>query len=592
MTQAGGRNGLGNIFSLAIDGTFFRNVVSFSGTGGATSGLSPSYGSLTIAGTTLYGMTQSGGSHGNGNIFSVGTDGTNFQNLVSFNSSGSNGFSPQGSLTLSDSTLFGMTYYGGSGLGTVFSVGINGTNYRNLVNFTNTSGTAAGGEPFGDLTLSGTSLFGMTSAGGAGYGTLFSVGTDGTGFGNLVVFSGTGGPASGKNPHGDLTLSGTTLYGLTLEGGTNGVQGGQAGGPYAYGNLFSVGTNAANYQSLVSFTGNSGKAIGEYPSGGLTLSGTTLYGMTQNGGTQGQGNIFSVGIDGSGYDDLYDFSGHADGVGPSSDLILTGGTLFGMAGGGANGNGTVFALTLPIPTPEPGTLALVGAICLAAFVWRRCRRRLALIAAIALLPSSIALADVFNMPAGQTSLQFVTVGDPGNVADHPANGGVFGAVPYTFNMGKYDVTLGQYVQFLNSVAATDTYGLYNQPMGQLYRTLGIRQSGSPGNYTYSVTGSAPSAANMPVFAVTWGDAARFCNWLDNGQPIGAEGLTTTESGAYYLNGATSATALMAVASTAHSGSGAAKYFIPTENEWFKAAYYVGGSSNLSFIHNFDGPEKI
>src|SRR5208282_5069976 len=133
MTQSGGTNGLGNIFSLAIDGTNYHNLVSFSGTGGATSGEYPSYGRLTLGGSTLYGMTQSGGSNGQGNVFSVGTDGTNFQNLVSFASTGGSGFSPQGSLTLSGSTLYGMTYYGGSALGTVFSVGTNATNYRNLV---------------------------------------------------------------------------------------------------------------------------------------------------------------------------------------------------------------------------------------------------------------------------------------------------------------------------------------------------------------------------------------------------------------------------------------------------------------------------
>ena len=53
-------------------------------------------------------------------------------------------------------------------------------------------------------------------------------------------------------------------------------------------------------------------------------------------------------------------------------------------------------------------------------------------------------ADVFNMPPGQTSLQFVTVGNPGNAAD-PATGSLYGAVPYTYQMGKYDVTAGQYI---------------------------------------------------------------------------------------------------------------------------------------------------
>ena len=88
---------------------------------------------------------------------------------------------------------------------------------------------------------------------------------------------------------------------------------------------------------------------------------------------------------------------------------------------------------------------------------------------------------------------------------------------------------------------------------------------------------------MPVFAVTWGDAARFCNWLQNGQPTGGtEAANTTETGAYALNGATTDAQLMGVPSPAHSGSNAATYFLPTENEWYKAAYYSGDGTNSSY----------
>jgi len=192
-----------------------------------------------------------------------------------------------------------------------------------------------------------------------------------------------------------------------------------------------------------------------------------------------------------------------------------------------------------------------------------------------------AQADVYNMPTGQTSLAFVTVGDPGNAAD-PATG--YGAVPYTYQMGKYDVTVGQYCQFLNAVATTsDPYGLYNYNMSPdpgeknntyYMPTIGITQSGGSGNYSYSVAGSDPQAANCPVFNVSWGDAARFCNWLQNNQPTGAEGPGTTETGAYTLNGAVQG-ALLHI--TRNAG---ATYVIPTENEWYKAAYY--NPSNASY----------
>ncbi len=84
--------------------------------------------------------------------------------------------------------------------------------------------------------------------------------------------------------------------------------------------------------------------------------------------------------------------------------------------------------------------------------------------------------------AGTVNISLVPVGDPGNVAD-PLTG--YGSVPYTYSMGEYDVTVGQYCQFLNAVAKTDTYGLYNtgmarRPLGA-FPTLGIAQSGSSAN---------------------------------------------------------------------------------------------------------------
>jgi formylglycine-generating enzyme required for sulfatase activity len=195
--------------------------------------------------------------------------------------------------------------------------------------------------------------------------------------------------------------------------------------------------------------------------------------------------------------------------------------------------------------------------------------------AIALLAASLASAQVFNMPGGQTSLQFVSVGDPGNVAD-PATG--LGAVGYTYRMGRCDVTLAQYAAFLNAVAQTDTYGLYSPGMATDYPTVGIAQSGSPGSYNYSVIGAAAGGNNMPVFDITWGDAARFCNWLQNGQPTNnPEGIGTTETGAYTLNGSNTPSALLGVTRNA-----AADYFIPSENEWYKAAYYVGGGTNAGY----------
>jgi formylglycine-generating enzyme required for sulfatase activity len=198
----------------------------------------------------------------------------------------------------------------------------------------------------------------------------------------------------------------------------------------------------------------------------------------------------------------------------------------------------------------------------------------------AALAAPAAWANVFSMPAGVASLQFVTVGDPGNAADTNNSLG-YGSVPYVYQMGKYDVTIAQYCQFLNAVAAADPYGLYNvgnivvgpsMAPSDFVPTAGINQNGSSGSYTYSISGSYSQAANCPIFDISWGDAARFCNWLDNGQPTGAEGPGTTETGAYTLNGAMSDAALTAV--TRNSG---AAYFLPSVNEWYKAAFYNAGT---------------
>src|SRR5262249_23703270 len=155
------------------------------------------------------------------------------------------------------------------------------------------------------------------------------------------------------------------------------------------------------------------------------------------------------------------------------------------------------------------------------------------------------------------------VGDVSNPND-PATGNLYGGVGYAYNIGKYEVSVGQYAAFLNAVGATDTYGLYHPSMAADLDVAGISQNGSPGGYTYGVIGSP----DHPITWVSWGDAARFANWLNNGQPIGAQDTGTTEDGAYTLNGANTDAALMAV-----SRNVGAKWFIPTENEWYKEAYY-------------------
>ncbi len=170
--------------------------------------------------------------------------------------------------------------------------------------------------------------------------------------------------------------------------------------------------------------------------------------------------------------------------------------------------------------------------------------------------------------------EMVTVGDPGNPRDagNSFAPNVFGRVDYIYGIGKYDVTIGQYTAFLNAVAQTDTYALYNTNMGTDLNIAGISRSGSSGSYFYSVMDNGGSSANRPITYVSWFDAARFANWMANGQPIGAQSATTTENGAYDL--ITAATGTAPAKNGTNPNTGAAPTFsIPTENEWYKAAYY-------------------
>ena len=177
-----------------------------------------------------------------------------------------------------------------------------------------------------------------------------------------------------------------------------------------------------------------------------------------------------------------------------------------------------------------------------------------------------ALACLLAAPAGAVSIDMVTVGNAGNAND--TGGGLIGAVAYDYQIGKYDVTIGQYTSFLNAVAKTDTYSLYNSSMGTDLNIAGISQTGGSGSYTYSVLGSA----NRPITYVSWWDSARFSNWMANGQPTGAQTSTTTENGAYNVNGATSGIAVAKNATNPNT-SAAPTFFIPNQNEWYKAAYY-------------------
>ena len=231
---------------------------------------------------------------------------------------------------------------------------------------------------------------------------------------------------------------------------------------------------------------------------------------------------------------------------------------------------------IAVPEPVGLVLLLAGALSLLGYLWRQrsaARQAVTCLAAIAVaLSAAAAQADVFNMGGtynqatgtwtGLASLQFVTVGNPGNAPDTAVmttDGTTgYGSVPYTYQMGKYDVTNAQYAEFLTDKAtSSDPYGLWNSYMSSDAEG-GINRSGS-GPYMYTVkTGQG----NQPVVDVTWFDTLRFANWLNNGQGNG-----DTETGSYTLLGGTPTPSN---ASTISRNPGA-QWVLPSENEWYKAA---------------------
>jgi uncharacterized repeat protein (TIGR03803 family) len=332
-TYYGGTNGNGMIFAINTDGTGFTNLHTFAayGTSGQiytnADGLGP-VGGLVLDGDTMYGTTYDGGPNGYGTVFSVKTDGSAFTNLYSF-AGGTNGGDLYAGLIMSSNRLYGTTYYGGSNDdGVVFAINTDGSDFAILRSFDSTNDGAYLEDP---LVVSGGTLYGTTYEGGTNSsGTVFGLNINGTGFSVLHAF--TDG-ADGGYPEAGLIISGDTLYGTTVYGGTN-----------SYGTIFSVQTNGSNFNTIHTFAG---RADGAYPSAALTLAGSTLYGAAYEGGNNNEGTLFRLQTNGAGFMNLHSFYAPTDGAYLYFGPILLGDTLYGTTyeDGGA-GVGTVFSLML------------------------------------------------------------------------------------------------------------------------------------------------------------------------------------------------------------------------------------------------------
>jgi uncharacterized repeat protein (TIGR03803 family) len=372
--SSGGTNGGGSVFAIYTNGLGFTNLYSFNGDDGWTP-----FAGLVLSGGSLYGTTFQGGTNGSGGVFRVNPDGSSFTNLHAFavtstNSSGdytnSDGANPYAGLILSGNMLYGTTEAGGTnGKGTVFKVKTDGSGYTVLHAFTPTSTNSLGlntnsdgASPEAGLTLSGNMLYGAAAIGGSfGLGTVFAINTNGSGFTNIHSFNGYD-PSDAAFPSANLLISGNTLFGTAV-----------GGGPDGNGSVFAMNTNGTGFTNLYSFSalGGSGpytNSDGASPYCSLILSGNLLYGTASGGGSSGNGTVFAVTTNGTGFTTLYAFSAtdafgvNTDGANSQAGLILLGNNLYGTApNGGAKGYGTVFRLTLGLVTIGPPQLTILHA---------------------------------------------------------------------------------------------------------------------------------------------------------------------------------------------------------------------------------------
>lgn len=327
-TTYGGGSGFGLVYRFSPVGWTYSVLYAFASKDGvSTDGYSPKallrgsdgklYGALSVSGTSTY---------GNGLIYSLSTSGV-FSPLYVF-SGGSDGAQPFGLIQANDGLLYGVTFGGGvDGEGTVFKLSTGGA-YSAIYQFKrSTDITDDGANPSaGVIQGSDGLLYGTTVYGAAGSGDVFKLTTAGS-FTRLYAF--TNQTNDGNYPASPLLkASDGNYYGTTQQGGANG-----------YGAVYRL-TPAGVYTTIYSFS-TSG-TDGVYPAGPLAQgSDGLLYGATQYGGTSGNGTIYKLKTDGTGFVTLRSLNGTIDGRYPNSGLIrASNGSFYGVTQDGQSADGS------------------------------------------------------------------------------------------------------------------------------------------------------------------------------------------------------------------------------------------------------------
>lgn len=340
--------GLG-LLPAQIPAQTFTTLHSFSALNSSTNddGAFP-WPALVLSSNTLYGTTYNGGASSNGTVFAVNTDGSGFTNLHTFSGrfgvlhTNSDGAQPVAGLVLISNILYGTT--GTAGPSGRGTIYALNTDGTGFTNLHTFKGNTDGAATTAKLILSSNVLYGASQGGGTnGLGIVFAMNTDGSGYTNLHNFATY---INGTNSEGSQPLAGLAVSGTNLFGT------GWSGGVWGNGAVFRINTDGTGFTNLHSFTAmvSGTNSDGATPFGGLTVCGDTLYGVTLYGGAGGNGTLFKFNADGSGFTNFHSFTAlinntNSDGASPYGSLFLSGNTLYGTApGGGALSNGTVFVV--------------------------------------------------------------------------------------------------------------------------------------------------------------------------------------------------------------------------------------------------------
>lgn len=306
-------------------------------------------GGMVLTNNVLYGTTYEGGLYNKGTVFSIDTDGSNFEVIHSFDLT--NGEEPESPMVLVGNRLYGITYWGGANPdnagGVLYGLNLDGSNFKNLFNFESTNLSDAGGlyafAP--NLIYYNGLLYGVLGGDSTNNytGAVFSINTNGSNFTILHQFQLSTAGSNGISPN-SLTIENDTIYGITS-------------GPFgADETIFSISISGTNFKTLYNFATNNLAPSDNYglSPNFVTFANGQLWGTLEGdedyGDSLSSGAIFSMDTNGNNFFlnvifDAEETSGLDNGAWPQAGMFLADGALWGITRyGGTNDAGAIYAL--------------------------------------------------------------------------------------------------------------------------------------------------------------------------------------------------------------------------------------------------------